>query len=108
MPNEKNRFTCHYPDCDKPATRVLTYFVDTPTIASLDPKQEVFCHEHAEAEMLDLRKPGLFTQTRWDGTKVDCTLNQLTNDPLEDGCCHKRHDSLACRAGAETDRYEEL
>jgi len=23
MPNEKNRFTCLYPDCDKPATRVL-------------------------------------------------------------------------------------
>jgi hypothetical protein len=86
MPNEKNRFTCHYPDCDKPATRTLTYFVDAPTIASLDPKQEVFCAEHAEAEMLDQQKPGLFTQTGWDGTKMDCTVNELTNSPLEDDC----------------------
>jgi hypothetical protein len=59
MPNKKNRFTCLYPDCDKPVTRVLTYFVDTPTIASLDTKQEVFCDEHAEVEMLNLQKSGL-------------------------------------------------
>lgn len=89
MPNEKNRVTCNYPDCDKPATRALTYFVDAPTMASMDPKQDVFCDEHAEAEMLDLQKPGLFTQTQWDGTKVDCTGNQLTNEPVEDGCFHE-------------------
>jgi hypothetical protein len=70
MPNEKNRFTCHYPDCSKPATRALTYFVDAPTTASLDPKQEVFSDEHAEAETLNLQTPALFTQTQWDGTTV--------------------------------------
>jgi hypothetical protein len=89
MPNEKNRFTCLYPDCDKPATRVLTYLVDLPDVASKDLKQDVFCDEHAEAEMLDLQKPGLFTQTQWDGTKVDCTVNQLTNEPVEDACSHE-------------------
>src|SRR5437899_1570396 len=98
MLNEKNRFTCHYSDCDEPATRALTYFVDTQTIASPDPKQEAFCDKHAEAEMLELQKPGLFTQTRWDGTKVDCTVNQLTNEPLA-----TKNDSLAVAAGAETD-----
>jgi hypothetical protein len=96
MLNEKNRCTCQHPDCDKPATRALTYFVDAPAIASVDPKQE--------------QEPGIFTQTRWDGTNVDCTVNQLTNEPLEDGCCHKRtkHDSLAARVGADTDFCEEL
>lgn len=108
--DKKNRFTCLYPDCDRPATRVLTYFVDPPTTPSKAPKQEVFCDEHAQAEMLDLQKPGLFTQTRWDGTKVDCTVNQLTNEPLEDDCCHKqtKYDSLAARTGAEADSCEEL
>jgi len=89
MPNEKNRFNCRYPDCDKPATRVLTYWVDPPDVASKDLKQDVFCDEHAEAEMLDLQKPGLFTQTGWDGTKMDCTVNELTNSPLEDDCRHE-------------------
>ena len=110
MPNDKNRFTCHYPDCDKPATRALTYFVDAPTIASVDPNQEAFCDEHAEGEMIELQKPGLFTLIRWDGTEVDCTVNQLTNEPLEDGCSLKRtkYDSLAARTGAEADSCEEL
>lgn len=95
MPNEKNRVTCNYPDCDKPATRALT-------VASVDPKQEAFCDEHAETEMLELQKPGLFRQTRWDGTEVDCTVNQLTNKPLEE------YDSLAATAGPATDFCEEL
>ena len=59
MPNEKNRFTCNYRDCDKPATRALTYFVDAPSMASVDPKQEAFCDQHAKAEMLNLQEPGL-------------------------------------------------
>ena len=110
MPNDKNRFTCHYPDCDKPATRALTYWVDPPDIASKDLKQEAFCDEHAEGEMIELQKPGLFTLTRWDGTEVDCTVNQLTNVPLEDGCSLKRtkYDSLAARTGAEADSCEEI
>jgi hypothetical protein len=49
----------------------------------------VFCDEHAEAKMLDLQKPGLFTQTGWDGTKMDYTVNKLTNSPLEDDCRHE-------------------
>ena len=98
MTNEKNRFTCLYPDCDRPATRVLSYFVDPPTIASLDPKQEVFCDEHAEAETLNLQTPALFTQTQWDGITVGCTVNQLTNEPLA-----TKNDSLAVGAGADTD-----
>ena len=84
MTNEKNRPNCHYQDCVKLATRALTYFVDAPDDYSLTPKQQVFCDEHAEAEMLELQKPGLFIDTRWDGTKVDCTVNELTNDSLED------------------------
>jgi len=82
MLNEKKKFICLYPDCSKLATRVLTYFVDPPTIPSKNPKQEWFCDEHAQAEILNLQNPGLFTQTKWDGTKVNCTVNQLTNLPL--------------------------
>lgn len=89
MTTKKNRFTCLHPDCDKPATRVLTYWVDPPDVAFKDLKQDVFCDEHAEAEMLDLQKPGLFTHTGWDGTKMDCTINKLTNSPLEDDCRHE-------------------
>lgn len=110
MPNEKNRVTCNYPDCDKPATRALTYFVDAPTMASVDPKQEAFCDQHAEAEMRNLQEAGLFTRTRGDGTKVDCTVNQLTSGPLEDGYGHKqtKYDSLGVRVGMDTNFCEEL
>lgn len=109
MLNEK-KLMCLYPNCSNVATRVLTYFVDLPTIYSNDPKQEVFCDEHAQAEMLDLQKPGFLKQSGWDGTKVDCIVNQLTNEPLEDGCNHKltKYDSLAEKAAAETKLCEEL
>jgi hypothetical protein len=66
--------------------------------------------QHAEAEMRNLQEAGLFTQTRWDGTKVDCTVNQLTNGPLEDGYGHKqtKYDSLGVRVGMDTNFCEEL
>ena len=110
MLNEKKKIICLYPDCSKPATRVLTYFVDPPTVPSKAPKQEVFCDEHAEAEMLDLKTPGLFTQTKWDGTKVNCTVNQLTNCRLEDDCCHEptKSDKLAPRVGTDACFLEDL
>ena len=59
MPNEKNRFTCLYQDCDRPATRVLTYFVDPPTIASMEPKQEVCNSRNIAVARIDQRESNL-------------------------------------------------
>jgi hypothetical protein len=82
MFDRKKEFVCLCPDCDKLATRVLTYFVDEPTFASLSPKQDVFCDEHAEDQTLNLQKPGFFTTTEADGTETICTVNALTNYPI--------------------------
>src|SRR5450631_1003921 len=82
MLNLQKEIICQRADCVRPATRALTYFVEEPGIASLDPKQDVFCHEHAEDEMLNLQRPGLFTIIERDGTVTVCTVNTLTNDPM--------------------------
>jgi len=82
MLNLKKEIICQRTDCPRPATRALTYFVDKPGIASLVPKQQMFCDEHAEDEMLSLQQPGLFTITEADGTVTVCTVSDLTNVPM--------------------------
>ena len=84
MPKSNKHFTCQHPGCDKPATRALTYFIDPPPPdpPSLDAKQDVFCDEHAETEMHLLQTPGFFTVVR-RGSELNCTVNDLTNCPLE-------------------------
>ena len=86
MPDTNKHFTCEHEGCNKPATRVLTYFVDPPRpyAASSAPKQDAFCAVHAESEMLKLQTPGFFTLIKDNGTEIDCTVNLLTNCPLED------------------------
>ena len=82
MHDRNDKFICLYPDCARPATHVLTYFVDEPGIPSLSPKQDVFCDEHTGDEMLNLQKPGFFRITEVDGSETICTVNALTNQPI--------------------------
>ena len=105
MINEKNEVVCNYPrDCGKPATRVLSYYVDAPTALSLDHKSEAFCDKHAEAEMRTLQKPGLFFFGS-GAKRVDGIVRELSNDSIEDCCSHHVNEdrTVIVRVGKNVD-----
>lgn len=105
MLNANNQFICDYTkDCGKPVTRVLRYFVDGPTSCALDPKTEAFCDEHAEAEMVNLQKPGFFFFGSGDN-RVDGTVHELENWSIEDCCSHEtnEHGETVVRVGKNVD-----
>ncbi len=103
MPHQKNQFPCQYDGCEKPATRALTYFVDPPPprAPSKDAKQDAFCDEHAETEMLQLQTPGFF-RVKHNGIEVHCTVNLLTNCPIADDWDDAKADSMPALKSVDT------
>jgi hypothetical protein len=103
MPHQKNQFPCEYDGCKKPATRALTYFVDPPPpyAPSLDAKQDGFCDEHAETEMLQMQTPGFF-RVKHNGIEVNCTVNLLTNCPIADDGAGMKADSMPALKSMDT------
>jgi hypothetical protein len=75
---------CNSKGCNKLATRVVSYYTDTPTACCAN--TEAFCNGHAEAEMERLEKPGYWSLVRDDGTKEDCLIQELSNLSIEN-CC---------------------
>jgi hypothetical protein len=105
MLNERNEFICDSKGCGKLATRVVSYYRDTPTACCGDPKTEVFCNSHAEAEMARLEKPGYWSLVRDDGSREDCMIQELSNLSVEDCCSREtnKKGKVVVRMGSNVD-----
>jgi hypothetical protein len=104
MISEDKQFICDHPDCDKLATRALSYSTKTSATRGSEFTSEVFCNRHAQIHMRSLQEEGLPLPCSGGGTK-QAIVQDLSNESLEDDCYHQfaTDHTLVVRVGKNAD-----